>query len=156
MTFELFLPLDLLRRRFRGRKLKAPDEAQIDLDLLHPVAVHLLRRVDDDLFNEFVDHRRGQLGEIRVLLRQGKELFRTGRIFLKRGQVRFGLVYGSVQLLLFRLIVRQQAVKAFGADPANGKGFVELFDDPVQLVPALAVLVQLSLRFFSGVLLPDL
>ena len=112
--------------------------------------------MDNDLFNTFIDHRRCQLGEIRVLFRQLQKLLGAGRILLKGSDPGLCIRYRSIQLLLLRLVVRQQTVKAFCADPANGKGFVELFDDSVQLVPALTILVQFALCFLCGVLLPDL
>ena len=156
MALELFLPLFFLWRKLGGWKLKLSDETQVDVHLLHPVTVHLLRRVDDDLFYEFVDHRRGQLGEIRVLLRQGEKLFGAGRIFLKGGDPGLGFGNGNVKLFLFCLIVRKQAVKALGADPAYCKRFIELLNDPVQLIPAFPVLVQLSAGILCGVLLTNL
>ena len=112
--------------------------------------------MDNDLFNEFIDHRRCQLGEIRVLFRQLQKLLGAGRILLKGSDPGLCIRYRSIQLLLLRLVVRQQTVKALGTDPANSKGFVELFDDPVQLIPAFSVLIQLALCFLGGVLLPDL
>ena len=55
LTFQLFLPLDLLRCKLRCRKVKLPDKAQVNIYPLHTVAVHLLRGMNDDFVNEFIE-----------------------------------------------------------------------------------------------------
>ena len=41
--------------------------------------------MDDDLLNELIDHLRGQLGEVRIFLRQHKKLLGTVSVFLIGG-----------------------------------------------------------------------
>ncbi len=86
LPVELRLTLGLLRRKLLRRKLEPPDELQVDLHLLHPVPVDALRRMDQDLVHELVDHRRGQLGEVGVLLCQREELLHTNGVLLESGQ----------------------------------------------------------------------
>ena len=57
---------------------------------------------------------------------------------------------------LLRFIICQQTVKAFIGDTPDGKGFIELFDDGVQLSNALFVLAQPSLGVLGRLRLPEL
>ena len=53
------------------------------------------------------------------------------------------------------LIIGQECFKAFLRNPANGVGFIQLFDDAVQLTVSLAVFVKLSSDTFGRFRLPD-
>ncbi len=139
VSAKLLLPLGFLCGQLRFRQFKAPDEFQINLYFLHPIPVNLFRGVDDDLINKLVYHRRGQLRKVGVLLRQRKKLLRTVSIFLEAGQPLLRFSRRSDKGFLLRFIFRKQAVKAFIGDPPNGKGFIELFNDVVQLGDTLTV-----------------
>ncbi len=128
----------------------------MNLYLLHPVAVDALRGVDDDFFNELVDHRVGQLGEIGILPCKLQKLLHTGGVLCESGQLFFRFCDRYLQRFLLGFIVRKQAVKTFIGDAPDGKGFIELFDDGVQLGNALFVLVQLSLGVLGRFCLPEL
>ena len=91
MPVQGSLPLFFLRRQLRCGEVEPTDKFQIDVHFLCPVAVNLFRGVDDDLFDEFIYHRRGQFREIRVLLCQGKEAFHIGGVLLEAVQSRFRL-----------------------------------------------------------------
>lgn len=56
---QTFLFCNFLRGQLRLRKINAPDEFEVNLNLLYAVTVDLLRRVDDDLVNKLIDHGRG-------------------------------------------------------------------------------------------------
>lgn len=154
VPFKLLLPLDFLRRQFRGRQFKPPDEIQVNLYLLHPIPVNLLRRMDNNFVNKLVDHRGGQLGKVSVFLCQRKELRRTVGIFLKSGYLLFGLRNRYLKRFLFRFILCQQAVKAIFRNAPDSKGFVELFDDGIQLGNALFAFAELPLGFLCCFRLP--
>ena len=156
VSAKLLLPFGFLCGQLRLRQIKAPDELQINLHFLHTISVNLFRGVDDDLVNKLVYHGRGQLRKVGVLLRQRKELLRTVSIFLKAGQTLLRFGNRSDKGFLLRFIFRKQTVKAFIGDPPNSKGFVELFNDVVQLSDALAVFVQLALGFLCCLRLSDL
>ena len=47
-------------------------------------------------------------------------------------------------------VICQQAVKAFIGNAPDGKGFIELLDDGIQLRNPLFLLVQLPLGFLGG------
>ena len=53
-------------------------------------------------------------------------------------------------------VICQQTVKAFIGDAPDGKGFIELFDDSIQLGNALFVLTQLSSGVLGRFCLPEL
>ena len=124
--------------------------------LLHPVAVDALWGVDDDFLNKFVDHGRGQLGEIRVLLCQLQKLLGTVGVLRKGRHLRFHFGDGCCQCFLFRLIFRQQAVEPLAGNAPDGKGFIELLDDGVQLRNPLFLLVQPPLGFLGCFYPPQL
>ena len=156
VPFELLLPLDFFLGQLRCGKLKLPDKAKVNFYLLHPVAVDALWGVDDDFLNKFVDHGRGQLGEIRVLPCQLQKLLHTGTVLCESGQPFFRFCDRGLQRFLLGFVIRQQTVKAFIGDASDSKGFIELFDDGVQLGNALFVLAQLSLGIFGRFRLPEL
>ena len=145
VPLELFLPLDFFLGQLRCRKLKLPDKAKMNFHLLHPVAVDALRGVDDDFLNKFVNHGRSQLGKIGVLPCQLQKLLHAGGVLCESGQLFFGFCDRGLQRFLLRFVICQQTVKAFIGNATDSKGFIELFDDGVQLGNALLVLAQLSL-----------
>ena len=106
-----------------------PDEYQINLDLLHSVAIHLFGSMDNDLVDELVNHHRGQLGEIGVFLGKLHKLFHTDGIFLKRRYPLFRFCHGYLQGFLLGFIFSKQSIEAFIGNASDGKGLVELFDD---------------------------
>ena len=53
-------------------------------------------------------------------------------------------------------VIRQQTVKALIGDAPDSKGFIELFDDGVQLGNTLFVFAQLSLGILGRFRLPEL
>ena len=112
--------------------------------------------MDDNLFDKLVNHRRGQFGKIGIPFCQREELLGTGSIFRKGSKLLFCFGDGRIQRLLFRLIVRQQAVKPLRADPANGVGLIELLDNTVQFVPAFPVFIQFPSGVLCRVLLANL
>ena len=61
LLLQSFLFRDLFRGRFRHGGIELADKLQINVHLLHPVTCGLVRGVDNDLINELVNHRRGQL-----------------------------------------------------------------------------------------------
>ena len=128
----------------------------MDLHFLHPVAVNFFRGVDDDFLNKLVDHGRGQLGEVRVLLCQLQKLLGSVGVLGKGGHLRFHFGDGRCQRFLLRLIFCQQTVKALISDAPDGKGFIEFFDDGVQLGNAFLVLAQLPLGILGRFRLPQL
>lgn len=105
------LPLFFLRHQLRGREVEPPDEFQIDVHLLRPVAVYLFWGMDDDLINKFVDHRRSQFREIGVLFRQGEEPFHIGGVLLEAVQRRFCLRDGLAARIVSRISVRRALVE---------------------------------------------
>ena len=107
------------------------------INLLYPLSAGPIRGMDNNLVNKLVDHRGGQLGKVGVFLCQRKELRRTAGIFLKSGYLPFGLRNRYLKRFLFRFILCQQAVKALFRNAPDSKGFVELFDDGIQLGNAL-------------------
>ena len=133
-----------------------PDKAKVDLHLLHPVAVNALWGMDDDFLNKLIDHGRGQLGKIGVLLCQLQKLLHTGGVLCESGQLFFRFCDSSLQRFLLGFVICQQAVKAFIGNAPDGKGFIELFDDGVQLGNALFVLAQLSLGILGRFCLLEL
>ena len=156
MPFELPLPLDFFLAQLRDRQLKPPDEPQMDLHFLHPVTVDLFRGVDDDFLNKLVDHGRGQLGEVRVLLCQLQKLLGSVGVLGKGGHLRFHFGDRFRQCFLLRLIFRQQTVEAFAGNAPDGKGFIELLDDGIQLRNPLFLLVQPPLGFLGRFCLSQL
>ena len=145
VPLELFLPLDFSLSQLRRGKLKLPDKAKVNFYLLHPVAVDALWGVDDDFLNKFVDHGRGQLGEIRVLPCQLQKLLHTGTVLCESGQPFFRFCDRGLQRFLLGFVIRLQTVKAFIGDAPDSKGFIELFDDGVQFGNVFLVLAQLPL-----------
>ena len=117
----------------------------MDLHLLHPVTVDTLRGVDDDFLNKLVDHGCSQLGEVRVLPCQLQKLLHTGGVLRKSGQLFFCFCDRGLQRFLLGFVICQQTVKAFIGNTTDGKGFIELFDDSIQLGNPLFLLVQLPL-----------
>ena len=156
MPFELLLPLDFFLGQLRCGKLKLPDKAKVDIHFLHPVAVNFFRGVDDDFLHELVDHGRGQLGKIRVLLCQLQKLLGPVGVLRKGRHLRFHFRDGCCQRFLLRLIFRQQAVEPLAGNAPDGKGFIELLDDGIQLRNPLFLLVQLPLGFLGGFRLAQL
>ena len=156
VPFELLLPLDFFLGQLRDRQLKPPNEPQMDFYLLHPVAVDLFWGMDDDLLHELVDHGRGQLGKIRVLLCQLQKLLGPVGVLRKGRHLRFHFRDGCCQRFLLRLIFRQQAVEPLAGNAPDGKGFIELLDDGIQLGNPLFLLVQLPLGFLGGFRLAQL
>ena len=156
MPLELFLPLDFFLGQLRCGKLKLPDKAKVDIHFLHPVAVNFFRGVDDDFLHELVDHGRGQLGKIRVLLCQLQKLLGPVGVLRKGRHLRFHFRDGCCQRFLLRLIFRQQAVEPLAGNAPDGKGFIELLDDGIQLRNPLFLLVQLPLGFLGGFRLAQL
>ena len=156
VPFELLLPLDFFHGQLRCGKLKLPDKAKVDFHLLHPVAVNFFRGVDDDFLHELVDHGRGQLGKIRVLLCQLQKLLGPVGVLRKGRHLRFHFRDGCCQRFLLRLIFRQQAVEPLAGNAPDGKGFIELLDDGIQLRNPLFLLVQLPLGFLGGFRLAQL
>ena len=58
-ALPLFLLLGpFLRRGFGQRGLEFTDKLQVDFNLLRPLPVGSVRRVDKDLFHELIDHGR--------------------------------------------------------------------------------------------------
>ena len=53
--------VDFFFRHFRLRQIKAPDKFQINLNLLHPISINLLRCMNKNLVNKFIDHWCSQL-----------------------------------------------------------------------------------------------
>ena len=137
------LPLFFLWRQLRGRKVKPPDEFQVDVHLLRPVTVNLFRGVDNDLLDELVYHRRSQFRKIGVFLCKSEEPFHIGGILLEAVQRRFRLRDGLAERRLLLLIPDKQSVKAFLANASHCVGFVQLLDDGIQLLTAPPILVQL-------------
>ena len=156
VPFELLLPLDFFFGQLRDRQLKPPNEPQMDLHFLDPVAVNFFRGVDDDFLHELVDHGRGQLGEVRVLLCQLQKLLGSVGVLRKGGHLHFHFRDGYCQRFLLRLIFRQQTVKAFSGNAPDSKGFIEPLDDGVQLRNPLFLLVQPPLGFLGRFCLPQL
>lgn len=156
VPFELLLPLDFFLGQLRCGKLKLPDKAKVDIHFLHPVAVNFFRGVDDDFLHELVDHGRGQLGKIRVLLCQLQKLLGPVGVLRKGRHLRFHFRDGCCQRFLLRLIFRQQAVEPLAGNASDGKGFIELLDDGIQLRNPLFLLVQLPLGFLGGFRLAQL
>ena len=156
VPLELFLPLDFFLGQLRCGKLKLPDKAKVDIHFLHPVAVNFFRGVDDDFLHELVDHGRGQLGKIRVLLCQLQKLLGPVGVLRKGRHLRFHFRDGCCQRFLLRLIFRQQAVEPLAGNAPDGKGFIELLDDGIQLRNPLFLLVQLPLGFLGGFRLAQL
>jgi len=156
MSLELLLPLDFFLGQLRCGKLKLPDKAKVDLHLLHPVTVDTLRGVDDDFLNKLVDHGCSQLGEVRVLPCQLQKLLHTGGVLRKSGQLFFCFCDRGLQRFLLGFVICQQTVKALIGNAPDSKGFIELFDDGVQLSNTLFVLAQLSLGIFGRFHLPEL
>ena len=142
---QKLLPLDFFLGQLWRGKLKLPDKAKVNFYLLHPVAVDALWGVDDDFLNKFVDHGRGQLGEIRVLPCQLQKLLHTGTVLCESGQPFFRFCDRGLQRFLLGFVIRQQTVKAFIGDAPDSKGFIELLDDGIQLKNPLFLLVQLPL-----------
>ena len=128
----------------------------MDFYLLHPVAVDLFWGVDDNLLHELVDHGRGQLGEVRIILCQLQKLPGSVGVLRKGRHLRFHFGDGCCQRFLLRLIFCQQNVKPLAGDTTDGKGFIELLDDGVQLRNPLFLLVQLPLGFLGGFRLAQL
>ena len=129
MPVQGSLPLFFLRRQLRGGEVEPPDKFQIDVHFLRPVAVNLFRGVDDDLFDEFIYHRRGQFRKVRVLFRQGEEPFHVGGVLLEAVQRRFCLHDGLTERRLLLLIPGKKGVKAFLADAPHRVRFIQLLDD---------------------------
>ena len=128
----------------------------MNFHLLHPVAIDALRGVDDDFLNKLVDHGRGQLGEVRVLPCHLQKLLHTGGVLCESGQPFFRFCDRGLQRFLLGFVICQQTVKAFIGDAPDGKGFIELFDDSIQLGNALFVLTQLSSGVLGRFCLPEL
>ena len=128
----------------------------MNFHLLHPVAIDTLRGMDDDFLNKLVDHGRGQLRKIGILPCQLQKLLHTGTVLCESGQPFFRFCDRNLQRFLLGFVIRQQTVKAFIGDASDSKGFIELFDDGVQLGNALFVLAQLSLGIFGRFRLPEL
>ena len=128
----------------------------MDFHLLHPVAVDALRGVDDDFLNKLIDHGRGQLGKIGVSPCQLQKLLYTGTVLCESGQPFFRFCDRGLQRFLLGFVIRQQTVKAFIGDAPDSKGFIELFDDGVQLGNTLFVFAQLSLGILGRLCLSKL
>ena len=156
MSLELLLPLDFFLGQLRRGKLKLPDKAKVNFYLLHPVAVNALRGMDDDFLNKLIDHGRGQLGKIGVLLCQLQKLLHAGTVLCESGQLFFCICDRGLQRFLLGFVICQQTVKAFIGNASDSKGFIELFDDGVQLGNALFVLIQLSSGVLGRFCLPEL
>ena len=156
VPLELLLPLDFFLGQIRRGKLKLPDKSKVNFHLLYPVAVDLFRGVNDDFLHELVDHGRGQLGKIRVLLCQLQKLLGPVGVLRKGRHLRFHFRDGCCQRFLLRLIFRQQAVEPLAGNAPDGKGFIELLDDGIQLRNPLFLLVQLPLGFLGGFRLAQL
>ena len=128
----------------------------MDLHLLYPVAVDFFRGVYDDFLHELVDHGRGQLGKIRVLLCQLQKLLGPVGVLRKGGHLRFHFGDGRCQRFLLIFVICQQTVKAFTGNAPDGKGFIELLDDGIQFGNPLFLLVQPPLGFLGRFCLPQL
>ena len=140
----------------RRGKLKLPDKPKVDFHLLHPVAVNALWGVDDDFLNKLVDHGRGQLGKIGVLPCQLQKLLHTGTVLCESGQPFFHFCDRNLQRFLLGFVICQQTVKALIGNASDSKGFIELFDDGVQLGNTLFVLAQPSLGILGCLCLSEL
>ena len=110
----------------------------------------------DDFLHELVDHGRGQLGEVGILLCQLQKLLGSVGVLGKGGHLCFHFRYRCRQRFLLRLIFCQQAVKAFPGNAPDGKGFIELLDDGIQLRNPLFLLIQPPLGFLDRFCLPQL
>ena len=126
------------------------------MHLLHPVTVNFFRGVDDDFLNKLVDHGRGQLREVGVLPCQLQKQLHTGGILCESGQLFFRFCDRGLQRFLLGFVICQQTVKALIGNAPDSKGFIELFDDGVQLGNTLFVFAQLSLGILGRLCLSKL
>ena len=112
--------------------------------------------MDDDFLNKLVDHGRGQLREVGVLPCQLQKQLHTGTVLCESRQLFFRFCDRGLQRFLFGFVICQQTVKAFIGNASDSKGFIEFFDDGVQLGNTLFVLAQPSLGVLGRFCLPEL
>ena len=62
---------------------KLPDEIQINLNFLHPLPGASVRGMNQNFLHKFMDHKGGQLGEIRIFLCQRQKVAGTVGILVK-------------------------------------------------------------------------
>ena len=103
-----------------------------------------------------MEHGGGQLGEIRIFLCQRQKVAGTVRILVKL--IQLCLLGGKqlFQLRLFLLIFSTQQFEPFFLQLAHGIGFIQFFNQHIQLGAALALLGDLAFELLGRFLLANL
>ena len=112
--------------------------------------------MDNDLVYKLVNHGRGQLGKIGVLLCECHKLIDLCRIRFKTFQVSLSFLDGHLQRFLLLLIFSGQHIKPLFADFANRIGFIKFFDNAVQLRRPFLLPPHTLLQCLDSFSLPDL
>ena len=152
----LFLRSQFFLGGFGHGHFKLPDEIQINLNFLHPFPGASVRGMNQNFLHKFMDHRGGQLGEIRIFLCQRQKVAGTVRVLMELVQL---CLLGGKQLFqlgLFLLIFGTQQLEPFFFQFAHGIGFIQLFNQHIQLGAAPALLGDLAFQLLCRFLLANL
>ena len=109
------------------------NEFKINIHLLHTLTAATIRGMDKNPIHEFIQHSRSQLREIRVLLCQCQKLSCPFRVLLELLQIRLVCRQNFFQLCLLLFVFTAQKRKALFFQTAHGIGFIELFNQHIQL-----------------------
>ena len=152
----LFLRSQFFLGGFGHGHFKLPDKVQINLDFLHPFPGASIRGMDQNFLHKFMEHGGGQLGEIRIFLCQRQKVAGTVRVLMKLVQLR---LLGDKQLFqfgLFLLIFGTKQLEPFFLQFTHGIGFVQLFNQHIQLGAAFALFGNLAFQLLGRFLLANL
>ena len=152
----LFLRSQFFLGGFGHGHFKLPDKVQINLDFLHPFPGASVRGMDQNFLHKFMNHGCGQLCEICIFLCQRQKVAGTVGVLVKLVQL---CLLGGKQLFqlgLFLLIFGTQQLEPFFLQLAHGIGFIQLFNQHVQLGAAPALLGDLAFQLLGCFLLANL
>ena len=152
----LFLRSQFFLSGFGHGHFKLPDKVQINLNFLHPFPGASVRGMNQNFLHKFMDHGGGQLGEIRIFLCQRQKMAGTVGVLVKLVQLRLLGGKHLFQLGLFLFILRTQQLEPFFLQLAQGIGFVQLFNQHVQLGAAPALFDNLAFQLLCRFLLANL
>ena len=112
--------------------------------------------MDQNFLHKFMDHGCGQLGEIRIFLCQRQKVAGTVGVLVKLVQLRLLEYKQLFQLGLFPLIFGTKQLEPFFFQFAHGIGFIQLFNQHIQLGAAPALLGDLAFQLLGRFLLANL